>query len=99
VTLQAKANALANLGGSANLLAALGSYDRAIEIMTAALGADHPSTAGTLHEKANALVRMSGSTNLAAAIALYASRSRRPRWEQNTPPQLCFKTRRTRLWL
>jgi hypothetical protein len=38
---------------------------------TAALGADHPSTAATLSAKATALVKMDGSANLAAAVALY----------------------------
>jgi hypothetical protein len=70
-TLHDKANALVQMGGSANLAAAVALYDRVIEIRTAALGADHPSTANTLHEKASALVQMGGSANLAAAVALY----------------------------
>jgi hypothetical protein len=37
------------MGGSANLAAAVALYDRVIQIKTAALGADHPSTATTLH--------------------------------------------------
>jgi deoxycytidylate deaminase len=41
-TLHAKANALVQMGGSANLAAAVALYDRVIEINTAALGADHP---------------------------------------------------------
>jgi hypothetical protein len=66
-----KACALVQMGGSANLAAAVALYDRVMEIGTAALGADHPSTATTLDEKANALVQMGGSANLAAAVALY----------------------------
>jgi hypothetical protein len=59
------------MGGSANLAAAVALCDRVIDINTAALGADHPSTAATLHVKAYALVQMGGSANLAAAVGLY----------------------------
>jgi hypothetical protein len=61
------AHALVQMGGSANLAAAIALYDRIIEIM----GADHPEAATTLYKKAHALVQMGGSANHAAAIALY----------------------------
>jgi hypothetical protein len=62
---------LVQMGGSANIAAAVALYDRVIEIEMAALGADHTETAITQHEKADALVEMGGAANIAAAIALY----------------------------
>jgi hypothetical protein len=59
------------MGGSANLQAAVALFDRVIEIQTTALGADHTSTAVTMHEKAGALAKMGGSANLQAAVTLY----------------------------
>jgi serine/threonine protein kinase len=54
-----------------NGIRAVALYDRAIEIKTAAFGADHRHTAVALHAKAGALVRMGGSANLSAASVLY----------------------------
>jgi hypothetical protein len=70
-TLHEKACALAQMGGSENLTAAVALFDRVIKINTAALGADHPKTAATLDEKARALVQMGGSMNLTAAVAIF----------------------------
>jgi serine/threonine protein kinase len=67
------ARGVQQMGGSANLEAAVALCDRIIEINTVALGADHPSTADTLHAKAHALLHMGGSDNLAKALALCES--------------------------
>jgi hypothetical protein len=85
LSLYDKANALVRMGGTANLAAAVALYDRAIDIRTAALGADHLQTASTLHAKANALVQMRGSANLAAAAAALRVASAA---ERNTMPVL-----------
>jgi deoxycytidylate deaminase len=85
-TLHAKANALVQMGGSANLAAAVALYDRVIEIFTAALGADHPSTATTLHEQRQ------------SRCMTASSRSTRQRWERITHRQPPRCTRRRMRW-
>jgi hypothetical protein len=55
LSMHSKAFALVQLGGSANLRAAVPLYDRAIEIWTAALGADHPHTITALQNRAQAM--------------------------------------------
>jgi hypothetical protein len=61
----------AQTSSTLNSFRALTVFDRVMEIKTAALGADHPDTAMTLHSKARALAQMGGSKNLTAAVAIF----------------------------